>query len=153
MINTDTNTYDFSIKVLKKWVANRLTVEENSSDLKARFDIVGSTCSNMGWPIIFSLHMNIEKISASYSIQKAYLQFSEDPGHKKMCYFQTDNSSNKFLETAPFKLGYSLKNTILELKQHPPAGCLCTQKSRKYFWNIAVQTTWYYLNNTNIKTK
>ena len=147
---TNTISYDFSPKVLEKWVANRLNIETNNPTMKVRFDIVGSTCSNMGWPIIFSLYLNLEKELDTYKIDTSYLKFSEDQGYKKMCYFQTDNSSNQFLETAPFKNEIDLTEAISELRKQPPAGCLCTDKGRKYFWNIALQTTLYYLNNSNI---
>lgn len=150
MKTTDTLTYDFSNKVLQKWTTNRLTVEAVDTNLNVIFNIVGSTCSNMGWPIIFSIKMELKKEIDDYRINKAYLQFSDDQGYKKMCYFQTTDSSNELLETAPFDQGDLLASTILKIQKQPPAGCLCTQKGRKYFWNIALQSTLYYLNNTNI---
>lgn len=152
MINTNNIFYDFSPKVLQKWVTNRLIVKSENSVLKINFNIVGSTCSNMGWPIIFSTSFILEAELDKYIIKNAALEFTEDQGYKKMCYFQTDNLPENVLKNAPFSDGEDLKSAISKVREQPPSGCLCTQKKRKYFWNIALQTTLFYLNNTNIKT-
>ena len=138
--------YDFSNRALQKWESSRLTVHGNESELDISFDIKGSTCSNMGWPIIFSIKLNLIPLANDYKIQKATIQFTEDQGYKKMCYFEATDNTLTTLEKAPFEEGETINKIIEKLRKQQPSGCLCTKKGRNYFWNIALQTTHYHLN-------
>lgn len=140
-------TYDFSKRALQKWETNRLNIKHLESGLKMSFNVKGSTCSNMGWPIIFSIDVDVTPIENDYKIEQAQLTFKEDLGYKKMCYFNTKNASNKALEKAPFEDGVMLNELIEKMRNQQPSGCLCNKKGRNYYWNIALQTTHYHLNN------
>lgn len=144
--------YDFSKRALEKWERNRLTIVKSNSGFTVSFNIKGSTCSNMGWPIIFTINMDLVSTAKDYTLENASINFTEDIGYKKMCYFQTDSPLQSVLKKAPFLEGESLNKIISKLRNQQPSGCLCTNNGRNYFWNIAMQTIHYHLNN-NAKDK
>ncbi len=152
----DSISYGFSETVLKKWCQKRLNLKrKEDGTIQAVFEATGSTCENLGWPLSFLFTINLRVADLEYVIDSAIISNNDqEEGYMKMCQYAEQNDG--FLEslTPPKDFrGKSLVQLIQEYRSNPPAGCLCNSEGRKYFWNIALQTTHYYLYNENIKDK
>lgn len=155
-ISLDSISYDFNEAVLNKWCDKRLKIyRKESGVVHARFEASGSTCENMGWPLSFLFTLILKPADDGYVVDNASVSHNDEKeGYSNMCqYAGEDNEFMESLTALQDFQGKSLGQLIKEYRNNPPAGCLCNEEGRKYFWNIALQTTHYYLYNENIKDK
>ncbi len=146
--------YDFSETVLEKWSKNRLNVKPVEDGLvKVVFEMTGSTCKNMGWPLYFLFALTLKTVTRGYIVVDANASCTDEhKGYMKMCQYVRQGAG--FMQTLaqPNNLkGKVLDELIREYRDTSPAGCLCNRVGRKYFWNIVLQTTHYYLYNERMR--
>jgi hypothetical protein len=143
-------TYDYGNKALKRWHKERLTIShhENGS-IKALFQLVGSTCSNMGMPLSFDYTVALSGPSEHYTITEMQCLPTEGHhGHKSMCsYLENPGRILGALENEKPLLGKTLDQAIDWDARISPAGCVCTQGSRNHKWNIVLQTLHFALSH------
>ena len=142
--------YAFSERALSLWKKKRLrlTVQRNH-DLVAQFRFDGSTCNNLGVPLIFDYFADLEREGDDgYRITRCSCrQADADVGCRSMCAY-LDNPLEYMAQLESYQplVGLLLKDALLWNPSTSQTGCLCTRASQDHKWRIFVQTIHYALN-------
>ena len=146
----ESSSYSFSKKALDGWREKRLEVLGEGDELQAIFRFDGSTCTNLGLPLLFEYRINLCRQGEN---DYRLLEFScephpDDTGHTGMCsYLQDPEAIMEKIRVPPALPGSSLAKVLEWSPQVSPAGCLCAQSSRDHKWRIVLQTLHYSLLN------
>ena len=138
------------MRTLKKWAQHRLDVQPQSDGtLSARFQMEGTTCSNMGIPLLFDYCVHLSSRADGYKILK--MEATPGAGHdgyRRMCSYQNEGEPfiRRIEEEKPL-LGQPLDDILRWSQKVAPSGCLCSRASRNHKWKIVLQTLHYRLVN------
>ena len=145
---SESSSYSFSKKALDGWREKRLEVVGEGDELQAVFRFDGSTCTNLGLPLLFEYRVDLcRQGEDDYQL----LGFScephpDDTGHTGMCSYLKDAEAILEKIRVPPALPDSSLGKVLEWSPPvSPAGCLCAQSSRDHKWRIVLQTLHYSL--------
>ena len=142
-------SYSVNTKALKRWAAERLTLEPAADGgVEARFRYDGTTCNNMGRPLAFDYFVKMGPREAGYPIrEERCLPAPDDTGHTQMCQFIAD--AGPLMESIRREkplLGQSLDDVLAWRRPSTGAGCYCDPASREHKWGLALETIHYALH-------
>jgi hypothetical protein len=142
--------YDVHMRTLKKWASQRLDLQSQSDGkVNARFQMEGTTCSNMGIPLVFNYDVHLGPRDEGYKILKMTASPGADhDGYKRMCSFLNEGEAfmRRIDEEKPL-LGQPLNDIFSWSQKSAPSGCLCSRASRNHKWKLVLQTLHYRLVN------
>lgn len=147
VLDPDAN-YTLGKKVLQKWSENRLKLHfANDGTVEASFRYEGTTCSNMGMPLMFNYKITLASRKENYRILKAQCTPDpEDTGHKSMCEYTRNHhlfistiSNEKPLVSRP------LNDVLTWERRNTPTGCYCDPNGRMHKWGIVYEVLHYAL--------
>jgi len=135
-------------KALKRWAAERLTLEVHPDGvIDARFRYDGTTCTNMGRPLAFDYRVELGPRDDGYPIREQRCEpASGDTGHTAMCqYIANPAQLMAAIERDKPLLGRPLNDVLSWKRPASPAGCYCEQESRNHKWGLVLETIHYAL--------
>ncbi len=140
--------YQTSKKALDRWANERLTLRsdpDGSVDALFRYD--GTTCTNMGRPLMFLYHVKLGPRAEGYPIREQRCSpAAGDDGYTYMCRFIEDPDALMSAIDREKPLKGERLNAVLEWKRTPNgAGCYCETASRDHKWGIVLETIHYAL--------
>lgn len=141
--------YTVKTKALKRWARERLSLHpQPNGAIDAVFRYEGTTCTNMGRPLVFQYCVSLGPREQGYPIQEQQCgPATEDTGHTHMCRYldAAGELMSAIAREKPF-LG-QLLNTVLAWKRPECApGCYCEPSSREHKWGIVLETIHYALH-------
>ncbi len=143
--------YAFAKRTLEKWRSKRLSLTGLSAGrIRATFRTSGSTCANMGLPLAFDYHVELQRQEfGGYRIETCRCEPAPgETNHRSTCLFLTNPAAFEagMKESPP--LGGKLLDEALHWNPDvSPAGCLCLGSSRDHKWKVVFQTIHHALAN------
>lgn len=140
--------YCVNRKALARWTQHRLTLtERENGTIDARFRYEGTTCSNMGRPLLFDYHVTLGPRENGYILCAMSCRPSPgDQGYQSMCrYLESPEQIMTAIELEKPLLGEPL-NSVLDW--HPAqsaAGCYCELGDRLHKWRLVLETIHFAL--------
>ncbi len=149
--STPPTTYAFPERALTRWREKRLSLTINPGGIiQAVFRTDGSTCTNMGIPLVFVYRVSLQKeADEEYRITDvSCAPAEENQGYQSMCAYLSgpDRFMTELKEYRPL-VGKSLSEAVSWSVPTSPAGCLCTRPSQNHKWRIVLQTIHYALES------
>jgi hypothetical protein len=140
--------YRINAKALRRWAAERLSIEEHADGaIDALFRYDGTTCNNMGQPLAFEYRVKLGPPEEGYPIrEQACAPAPEDLGHAHMCKFASGELLTAIADEKPLA-GRPLDEVIAWRRPTSPAGCYCEPTSREHKWGLVLETIHYALAN------
>jgi hypothetical protein len=140
--------YSVNRRALKRWAEERLSmnVKEDGS-LEALFRYEGTTCTNMGRPLIFNYHVKLGLRAEGYPIiEQRCVPAESDTGHKSMCQYLENPAGLMAAIDLDKPLHGERLNAVLSWQRKPSAaGCYCESSSRDHKWGLVLETIHYAL--------
>lgn len=144
----DQPSYAYPKRTLVRWKEKRLTLlAQADGKLEATFQADGSTCTNMGTPLIFVFRVSLQKKGDDYEITEVSCTPAENhKGYQSMCAYLSnpDRFMTNLDEYRPL-VGKPLSDALTWDASISPAGCLCTRPSQDHKWRIVFQTIHFAL--------
>ncbi|SPF51943.1 conserved hypothetical protein [Candidatus Sulfopaludibacter sp. SbA4] len=141
-----------NLKALKRWAAERLTLEARPDGvIDARFRYDGTTCTtctNMGRPLAFDYRVQLGPRDDGYPIREQCCEPAPgDTGHTSMCqYIANPAQLMAAIEREKPLLGRPLNDVLSWRRPLSPAGCYCEPESRNHKWGLVLETIHYALS-------
>lgn len=142
--------YAFSKEALERWRTQHLDMTRDVSGVRAVFRFHGTTCSNLGMPLLLRYEVKLSATPDGYWIRSATCRPEpDDEGFRAMCSYLEDAEDL----TASLQSDHPLEGCGLDmaLEWNPrisPSGCLCKGSDRNHKWRIVLQTIHYALGRT-----
>jgi hypothetical protein len=146
-----TTTYSVNLKALQRWSRERLTFERcDDGSLSAVFRYDGTTCTNMGRPLVFHYHVRLGRREDGYPIlEQSCGPAPDDQGHTAMCRYISDSGPLMAAIASERPLhGRPLDEVMRWTRPASPAGCYCEPESRLHKWGLVLETIHYALSHT-----
>jgi hypothetical protein len=140
--------YTANAKALARWAATRLTITPLADGaIDALFRYEGTTCSNLGRPLLFDYHATLGPREEGYIIRSLSCRpASGDEGYKSMCrYLQDATQLMSSIEREEPLLGEPLNRVLYWDAAHSVAGCYCELSDRMHKWRLVLETIHYAL--------
>jgi hypothetical protein len=140
--------YSTSRKALKRWAEERLSIGMNEDgSLDARFRYEGTTCTNMGRPLIFNYRVKLGPRAEGYPIwEQSCAPADGDTGHPAMCQYIENPARLMAAIDREKPLSGERLNAVLSWQRKPSAaGCYCESSSRDHKWGLVLETIHYAL--------
>jgi len=140
--------YVISRKALKRWAAERLSIERHEDrSIKARFRYDGTTCTNMGRPLAFHYDVKLGPREEGYPIKEERCSPAPgDDGHTYMCQYLKDaRTLMAAIDLEKPLLGQPLNNILSWRRSTSSTGCYCDSASREHKWGLVLETIHYAL--------
>ena len=129
--------YTVNKKALRRWAAERLTLTpRDDGSIDALFRYEGTTCSNMGRPLLFDYHVQLGPRRDGYPIRTQRCgPAAEDTGHTHMCGYISvgDELIDAVGRDAPLA-GEPLRAVIGWTRPVSSTGCYCDDATRRKYW-------------------
>jgi hypothetical protein len=140
--------YQVNAKALRRWAAERLSMEERGDgSIDALFRYDGTTCNNMGQPLTFEYRVKLGPPDERFPIREQYCAPApDDSGHAHMCKFADGELLRVIGDEKPLA-GRPLDEVIDWRRPTSPAGCYCERTSREHKWGLVLETIHYALSN------
>lgn len=142
--------YATNLKALKRWAAERLSIEAQPDGLiHARFRYDGTTCTNMGRALEFEYRVKLGPREQGYPICEERCEpAAGDTGHASMCrYVECPSALMDAIEREKPLLGQALEDVLSWKRPLSPAGCYCDRESRDHKWGLVLETIHYALSH------
>lgn len=140
--------YSLNRRALRKWTEERLTLTTRADGgIEASFRFEGSTCSNLGHPLVFSYRVRLSPPSDRFRLLQAdCLPGPGDEGFTQMCAYLKDpeRTEAKIAEPPPL-LGQPLDALFGWNREPRQTGCYCDPGSRAHKWGLALETIHFAL--------
>jgi hypothetical protein len=142
--------YTVNAKALKRWAAERLTLThqpDGAVDAFFRYD--GTTCTNMGRPLVFHYHVTLGPREQGYPIRaESCGPAPGDTGHTFMCRYLShrDDLMATIGRERPLE-GRRLNDVIGWARPACASGCYCEADARQHKWGLVLETIHYALAN------
>jgi hypothetical protein len=140
--------YATSVKALRRWAGDRLTLTENpDGTVDALFRYEGTTCSNAGRALFFRYAVTLGPRAERYPIVRQAVTPAEgDDGYTQMCRYKTaaPRLMAAIAEEAPLA-GRPLDDVLTWQRPTTGAGCYCESESREHKWGLVLETIHYAL--------
>jgi hypothetical protein len=139
--------YGVNRKALRRWAAERLSLEHREDGIDAVFRYDGTTCTNMGQPLAFYYGVKLGPREEGYPIREQWCGPAPgDTGHTYMCRYRTDPGSLMAAIAADKPLlGRRLDEVLTWKRDVCSAGCYCEPASREHKWGLVLETIHYAL--------
>jgi hypothetical protein len=140
-------TYATNPKALKRWAAERLSLDVSESGVEARFRYDGTTCTNQGRPLAFEYRVTLGPRDQGYPIQEQRCApIAGDTGHQAMCEYITAGPEMMAAIDRDQPLnGRPLEEVLSWQRPSSPAGCYCDAGARDHKWGLVLETIHYAL--------
>jgi hypothetical protein len=142
-------SYTTSVKALRRWSEERLTIEHGENGrVAAVFRYDGTTCTNMGRPLQFHYHVTLGPREDGYPIlAQSCAPAPGDRGHTAMCQYLSDGDQlmASIARERPLQ-GRPLDDVVRWTRPVSPAGCYCEADSRLHKWGLVFETIHYALS-------
>lgn len=142
--------YAFPERALRRWSDERLRMKALANNkFSATFRFEGTTCSNMGMPLLFDYHLLLQRSPQNgfQIVDSRCFPAENHTGYEKMCaYLEHGEQFMSRLTTYCPLEGKPLSEALAWEPTTSPAGCLCTRASQDHKWRIVLQTINYALN-------
>ncbi|MGA7235344.1 MAG: hypothetical protein WBY44_06680 [Bryobacteraceae bacterium] len=140
--------YQVNAKALRRWAAERLSMERRGDGtIEALFSYDGTTCNNMGQPLAFEYRVTLGPLEERYPIRTQHCGPAPgDSGHAHMCKFAGGELLRVIEDEKPLA-GRPLDEVIAWRRPSSPAGCYCEPTSRDHKWGLVLETIHYALSN------
>ncbi|MGA7343377.1 MAG: hypothetical protein WBE72_04290 [Terracidiphilus sp.] len=140
--------YSVNRKALKRWAEERLSMrvdEDGSVDAVFRYE--GTTCTNMGRPLVFNYSVKLGPRGEGYPIrEQRCAPAAGDTGHEAMCQYMEDPARLMAAIDGEKPLGGERLNAVLRWQRKPSAaGCYCDAAGREHKWGLVLETIHYAL--------
>lgn len=140
--------YTVNRKALQRWAEERLSIDmhgDGSLDAVFRYD--GTTCTNMGRPLIFHYCVKLGKREEGYPIrEQRCTPAAEDTGHTHMCQYIENPQGLMTAIDREMPLHGERLDAVLSWRREPSgAGCFCEAASRSHKWGLVLETIHYAL--------
>jgi hypothetical protein len=141
-------SYSVNSKALKRWADERLSIvtrEDGTVDAMFRYD--GTTCTNMGRPIIFDYSVKLGPRAEGYPIrEQRCAPAARDTGHTYMCkYLEDPERLMEAIEREKPLNGQRLNAVLQWRRAECAAGCYCEPSSLEHKWGLVLETIHYAL--------
>jgi len=140
--------YQVSVKALRRWSEDRLTLEnDEDGGVAAVFRYEGTTCTNMGRPLRFHYHVRLGRREDGYPIlDQSCAPAPDDDGHPAMCEYVRGGGALMAVIAAERPLqGRPLDEVVRWTRPSSPAGCYCEPDSRLHKWGLVLETIHFAL--------
>ena len=144
-------SYSVNAKALQRWSRERLTLEtREDGSVAALFRYDGTTCTNMGRPLVFHYHVRLGRREDGYPIlEQSCGPAPDDQGHTAMCRYISDRDPLMAAIASERPLhGRPLDEVMGWTRPTSPAGCYCEPESRQHKWGLVLETIHYALSHT-----
>lgn len=135
-------------KALARWADQRLSISfDPESTTQATFLLEGTTCSNLGKPLLFEYHVKLGASREGFPIlEQKCVPSPSDTGLKSMCLYLTNEPAfTTALEEERPLLGQPLHHVLSWKRSTSGANCHCERASRDRMWGIVLETIYYDL--------
>lgn len=140
--------YSTSTKALARWAAERLALTRRENGMiEALFRYEGSTCNNMGQPLLFDYHVTLSPRDMGHIIRSMDCRpATGDTGHKAMCrYVENPSKLMSSIKCEEPLLGEPLESVLAWNAARSSAGCYCDLAARMHKWRLVLETIHYAL--------
>jgi hypothetical protein len=146
-LSVDAN-YSVSLKALRRWTEERLSIaKKDDGCIAALFRYEGTTCTNLGRPLLFHYHVTLGPRDDGYPIlEQSCAPAPGDDGYLSMCRYISDREPlmTSIATEQPLR-GQPLDDVIRWSRPSSPAGCYCEAESRQHKWGLVLETLHYAL--------
>lgn len=140
--------YQVSRKALQRWSQERLKLEpREDGGIDALFRYEGTTCSNMGRPLVFEYRVTLGPRADRYPIRaQSCAPATGDEGHRHMCkYVENPVRLMDAIASESPLAGRELDETLQWQRPSFAAGCYCEPLAREHKWGLVLETIHYAL--------
>lgn len=140
--------YSVHTKALARWAKNRLTLtDRENGTVDARFRYEGTTCSNLGRPLLFDYHVTLGPRKDGYVICSLMCGPTPgDVGYQSMCRFlENPVPLMDAIDREKPLLGEPLNRVLSWDAANSAAGCYCELGDRLHKWRLVLETIHYAL--------
>ena len=140
--------YSVHSKALARWAADRLTLtRRENGTIDALFRYEGTTCSNLGRPLLFDYLVTLGPREDGYVISAQSCQPTPgDRGYQSMCrYLESPSSLMSSIDHEKPLLGEPLNSVLSWDAASSAAGCYCELGDRMHKWRLVLETIHYAL--------
>lgn len=142
--------YALSTRALKRWAADRLTIATAADgSVDAMFVYEGTTCSNMGRPLLFHYHVRLGPREEGYPIREQRCTPAPgQTGYQAMCEYlrEGDDLLDTITRETPL-LGRPLDDVLSWKRPAIGPGCYCEPDARQHKWGLVLETIHYAISN------
>jgi hypothetical protein len=140
--------YSVNRKALRRWATERLKLDpRDGGGIDAVFRYDGTTCTNMGRPLVFYYGVRLGPREDGYPIQEQWCGPAPgDTGHTFMCKYRTgpEDLMASIAAERPL-LGRRLDEVLTWRRAVCSTGCYCEPASREHKWGLVLETIHYAL--------
>ena len=140
--------YTVSRKALQRWSDERLTMSARpDGGIDAIFRYEGTTCTNLGRPLLFQYHVTLGSRDEGYPIRdQSCAPAPGDSGYTSMCRYisHPEQLMAAIGRERPLQ-GQRLDDVLHWTRPASPAGCYCEPESRQHKWGLVLETIHYAL--------
>lgn len=142
--------YRINRKALDRWANERLVItpgEDGTIDVVFKHE--GSTCSNMGRPLVFDYHVRLASKGEGYRIlRQECAPAANHVGYQSMCGYLNDPEQMMLaIKNEKPLLGKTLEEVLTWDRPSTAAHCYCETVSRQHMWGQVLETIHYALNS------
>jgi len=140
--------YSANRKALSRWAATRLTLTQlENGTIEAVFRYEGTTCSNLGRPLLFDYHATLGPREDGYVIRALSCRpVPGDDGYRSMCRYLDDAARlMSSIDREQPLLGEPLDSVLSWSAAPSAAGCYCELGDRMHKWRLVLETIHYAL--------
>jgi len=139
--------YTINVKALRRWSAERLSLERRDGLIHARFRYEGTTCTNMGRALVFDYGVVMGPRELGYPHPRNSSAFAPtapgDTGHTCMCKYA--EAMPEIAREKPARRT-SLSDVLSFVRPQIAPGCYCEATSRQHKWAWVLETIHYALS-------
>lgn len=140
--------YTVSRKALQRWSDERLTISARpDGGIDAIFRYEGTTCTNLGRPLLFHYSVTLGSSDDGYPIrEQSCAPAPGDSGYTSMCrYISHPEQLMAAIDRERPLQGQRLDDVLQWARPASPAGCYCEPESRQHKWGLVLETIHYAL--------
>ncbi|HVT80937.1 MAG TPA: hypothetical protein VHM90_09790, partial [Phycisphaerae bacterium] len=140
--------YLINRRALERWSRDRLTLTPQSDGTTAAlFRFEGTTCSNMGHPLLFHYQVTLGSREEGYPVRDmACTPAPGDDGYQFMCgYLAAPDQLMQEITQEKSLVGKSLEETLHHDRPGTAPSCYCEHDSRAHKWGLVFETIHFAL--------
>jgi hypothetical protein len=142
--------YSVATRALEKWSRERLQLTAaTDGSVLAIFRFDGTTCSNMGRPLVFEYRIELGNESTAHRIERATCApVAGDDGYQAMCeYLRDPDGLLASIAAPPPVVGQPLDAALAWQRDSASTGCYCDAASRTHKWGMALEVVHFALSH------
>lgn len=141
--------YTVNAKALRRWAAERLRLQTlPDGKILAKFRYDGTTCSNMGRPLVFDYTVLLGSREEGYPIvEQSCAPAPGDTSYQSMCQYikRGEDLMEEVAREKPLA-GQPLEDVLGWNRAANLSGCYCDAAARDHKWGLVLETIHFKLN-------